>query len=510
MPNTSSQGLSPQELQDYLSQNQETQQQPPASQMGQFLGQSQSQPQPQTQAQQPTVVQPWQQAAPAQQQAADQPPKGYTLIGDYYHRNYVDPGKFVTSERILKDRNIEHRVFQYKTPEDAAKGAGGEWTTAYQHPVTGQWYSDVVGQDADGNPTNIIDPRLVGRGKNAPVDAKTHQSRRSEREIVDPDAVGHHSTAIYDPTEGKYSRPSGDNSPLPAQISRYYSNSDYEMWQLKHQVTQAAANIKSMGEIDLKERAALNAIDKEEAATRLDPLKAAMASANPGMFDEQRANARSVHDDLRRTWTDRMQNLPSIQNFIKNPPVGARSIGGSAEAVGNPLGESEDGKFKTFFNPDGTPNHKLGMQSNFDLIKRYQSPRGVWNVNGDNTLQEMISQWAPVNDPRGKNNPTQYTAEVAKTLGVSVNTPIKQIDSAALAKAMLPRELGPGNKNIPTYSKYVDEIASGNREPDPSTLAADGQASANARPTTPPPPGTGAPTQIKGVRNFIQSIQKAQ
>lgn len=81
-----------------------------------------------------------------------------------------------------------------------------------------------------------------------------------------------------------------------------------------------------------------------------------------------------------------------------------------------------------------------GKAALHNQLELYKTGRTKNPVNPNSTLLEAMSVYAPAAD---NNNPTHYAGFIAKNLGISVNTPIKNIDTKKWADAIEKME---GNK----------------------------------------------------------------
>jgi hypothetical protein len=113
---------------------------------------------------------------------------------------------------------------------------------------------------------------------------------------------------------------------------------------------------------------------------------------------------------------------------------GASASGGDTPAVrnnnpGNLRGP--DGNFRRF------KSMQEGFQAQMDDLKAKQTGNNSHGLGADSTLMEMISVYAPKSDG---NDPVSYAADVAKTLGITPDTKIGQIDTRQLALAMSKHE----------------------------------------------------------------------
>lgn len=127
-------------------------------------------------------------------------------------------------------------------------------------------------------------------------------------------------------------------------------------------------------------------------------------------------------------------NVNTDANTNSNPNTGTSSpytSSSSDEATknNNPgnLKDPVTGKFRQFSTPQEGVNAQIHQ---LDLYKTGQSKTGI---NGNSTLAQMIGVYAPSSDG---NNPNAYAENVAKQLGININTPLSQIDTTQLAKAM--------------------------------------------------------------------------
>ena len=408
---------------------------PQASRIGSYLFQNRpAQPQPTAAPQ------------PAPQPTPDTPPPGYIKYGNQYHPGYIDPGTFTQIENLTKDKAIEHRAYVYPDLDSATKQTGGAWKTTFLNPVSGQWYGDTV--DANGN--NFIDPRLVDRGR-TPVDKASHAASWGPREIIDTEHSDQfpsgHRTAEFNRATGEWRAPTGSKTPLPEEMQEWTSGTDRAFFDYKQGFKNASQDFTSVNSLNRWKGAEQNKIDTD--AGRPNP-------ANPGtpLWDPNEIAKRRAA--LEKSYSDQYQSIQQhFQPKVKQGPV---SINGSADSVGNPFGitDPKQGVFKHYGDP------VEGLRDGYDTIGRYLSPQGVLNVNEDSTLLDMMRQWAPKNDPRGKNDPDTYAATLAKAMGLpnGVSTRIGDLRDrqADLAKAIVSVETPSKAKQ---YAAALDDIARG-------------------------------------------------
>lgn len=112
----------------------------------------------------------------------------------------------------------------------------------------------------------------------------------------------------------------------------------------------------------------------------------------------------------------------------------AKAVGRSRNNYGNI--RSADGKFANYATPEE------GRQALIHQLSLYQTGKTRNPVKPDSTLLQAMSVYAPASD---NNNPKNYATFIAKKLGVSLDTPIKNIDLNKWADAIAQFE---GNKNI--------------------------------------------------------------
>lgn len=96
----------------------------------------------------------------------------------------------------------------------------------------------------------------------------------------------------------------------------------------------------------------------------------------------------------------------------------------------------QDGQFMSFDTPEE------GHSALIHQLELYKTGRTKNPVSPNSTLYQAMAVYAPVSD---NNNPKHYAEFVAKRLGISPNTPIKDVDSQKWADAISAME---GNKNI--------------------------------------------------------------
>lgn len=106
---------------------------------------------------------------------------------------------------------------------------------------------------------------------------------------------------------------------------------------------------------------------------------------------------------------------------VNNNPGNLRFIGQRGATQGK-------GGFAKFSSP------QAGYQALIDDLNAKKAPGG--NLGPQSTLQELVFVYAPPSE----NASQQYVEQIAKMLGVSANTPIGQIDTFKLAKAIAKKE----------------------------------------------------------------------
>lgn len=135
-------------------------------------------------------------------------------------------------------------------------------------------------------------------------------------------------------------------------------------------------------------------------------------------------------DFLSKMYDVNDQSVPYTPSY--SPSNGAASLNN----YGN-IRDSKTGQFKNYSTPT------QGKQALVNQLNLYQTGKTHNNLNGNSTLYQAMSIYAPKGD--GNNNPKQYAEFVANHLGVSPNTPIGQLDTNKWAEAISIME---GNKNI--------------------------------------------------------------
>lgn len=128
--------------------------------------------------------------------------------------------------------------------------------------------------------------------------------------------------------------------------------------------------------------------------------------------------------------------------------------GGSRSWRNNNPGNIEYGKFAKAHGAIGTdgrfaifPTVEAGTAAHAALLSTKNYAGG--------TLRQAIYRWAP---PSDNNNSAAYAAAVAKTLGVSVDTPMSQIDKVAMSKAQAKVEgwrAGTGGNAVSNATNFI-------------------------------------------------------
>lgn len=134
-------------------------------------------------------------------------------------------------------------------------------------------------------------------------------------------------------------------------------------------------------------------------------------------------------DFLSKMYDVKDQSVPYSAQYTPNTALQ------SLNNYGN-IRDTSTGKFKNYSTP------QQGRQALVNQLSLYQTGKTHNNVNGNSTLYEAMSKYAPASD---KNNPRHYAEFVANHVGVSPNTPIRNIDINKWADAISIME---GNKNI--------------------------------------------------------------
>lgn len=126
----------------------------------------------------------------------------------------------------------------------------------------------------------------------------------------------------------------------------------------------------------------------------------------------------------------------ALQMAMGNGVEDGQGYGNSlTQGYGNPFSvNTTNSGFKKFNSPEE------GRQALLHQLDLYQTGKTRTGLNGNSTLLQAMSKYAPYSDG---NNPLHYASVVAKETGVSIHTPISQIDKNKWANAITKME---GNK----------------------------------------------------------------
>lgn len=97
-----------------------------------------------------------------------------------------------------------------------------------------------------------------------------------------------------------------------------------------------------------------------------------------------------------------------------------------------------DGKFRVFDSPEE------GFRALMADVRTKQTGKSKHDVSGDSSLYDFFKVYAP----EFENNTLNYAQTVAKNLGVTIDTPIKDVDTRDLAEAIAAFEDGPYWRSI--------------------------------------------------------------
>lgn len=132
-------------------------------------------------------------------------------------------------------------------------------------------------------------------------------------------------------------------------------------------------------------------------------------------------------------------NTNWLGKYTQQPVTPNKSGKSGQYNAGNLRGK--DGNFLSFNSPEE------GRQALVNQLVRYQTGNNKVGVTPEYTLYEAMSRYAPVKD---KNNPRNYTNFIAKNIGVTPDTKIKDIDPNRWADAISIME---GNKSYLNATK---------------------------------------------------------
>lgn len=131
-------------------------------------------------------------------------------------------------------------------------------------------------------------------------------------------------------------------------------------------------------------------------------------------------------DNLDAEFSEHPSNvMPALRNKYEPKEEGS-SEGSVSYNIGN-IKDPRTGQFRKY----STPGE--GAQALVDQLEIYKTGRSRNNVGPNSSLYEAMAIYAPASD---NNNPKQYAEFIAKRLGISPNTPIKNINTIEWAKAV--------------------------------------------------------------------------
>lgn len=203
--------------------------------------------------------------------------------------------------------------------------------------------------------------------------------------------------------------------------------------------------------MQLVETQAKDALDKEH--DRKD------ADGNPYMTEKQyqdRMNGLSTR--FRQLREQEQQRFNNKQRFFEAqtnnqlPSIGSLSGSNVVERNQNPLAlkvmKDGVGTFKTYADPTA------GIKEASDLIDKYNSPKGLYGVNEDSSLLDLMGKWAPWGD--GDNDPPVYADYIAKQMKLPDGVDTKLKDLRARKPEMMKVMAGweGGKKFLPDIDKF--------------------------------------------------------
>lgn len=227
-------------------------------------------------------------------------------------------------------------------------------------------------------------------------------------------------------------KPLAESTTQPIQQNYQVPNMQYENWNpYGYETGQILLNpleqTKSKPKISSKEKAQLDVLLEQ-----VNPvMKSAMKSIIAG-FDEE-------DETPQKRRVDESPMYSSTAPSSGTTPV-QQSSGRSGQYNAGNL-RNADGSFKSFATPEE------GRQALVNQLTRYQTGNNRVGVKPENTLYEAMSTYAPASD---NNRPKQYAEFIAKNLGISPNTQIKDIDPNAWADQVAKME---GNKSYLSAKK---------------------------------------------------------
>jgi hypothetical protein len=212
---------------------------------------------------------------------------------------------------------------------------------------------------------------------------------------------------------------------LQGQATKSIIQKDKDMLAITNDANSSLLGIQTQKRQDIKDQATLQ-IQKLQA-------QQAIAVLSNNMYNQQFSQLNALGTYARNMGLPQ-STIDAMNNRAMQLGQGGTTSGYATPAVrnnnpGNLRGP--DGNFQQF------PDMQTGFQAMMSDLQAKQTGNTKTGLNGNSTLQQMISVYAPTSDG---NDPTSYANIVAKTLGVTPQTPIGQIDTKQLALAMAQHE----------------------------------------------------------------------
>jgi len=158
---------------------------------------------------------------------------------------------------------------------------------------------------------------------------------------------------------------------------------------------------------------------------------------NPVSDEEKNINnEEDIFETINNIEEDLKTNVKNKNFELENNPIFLtsnnynKSISNSSSKLGKfNIGNIKDknGKFLSF------NSREEGKQALINQLRLYQTGKSKTGVKPNFTLYEAMDKYAPSSD---KNNPKQYSEFIAKKIGITINTPIKDIDLNKWAEAI--------------------------------------------------------------------------
>lgn len=163
----------------------------------------------------------------------------------------------------------------------------------------------------------------------------------------------------------------------------------------------------------------------------------------------------------------------------------------------NPMGlkDPATGQFKRFSDPT------TGFQAGLKDLEGKISGNSRTGTSTTSTLLDLSKAWAGT----GSNNVTSWAQSIAKMLGVSVDTPIGQIDPTQLASAVAKHETGYTPTTSYDPSSVLDELIKQNQPTTPTSPIAQPSATWDSGGIL-----TGSNGLIHNINNDFQNIQQSE